>query len=137
MARLFFSLAAALCLASCQSVTSPSLVGTWESQPSHTAQKDSATTTGDTPAARLIVFPDNTFHVDVPAKEGIEVEGHLRLERNQVTFINDRGTDAVASDPTPGTYAYAVSGGELVFERISDPLNRRARFLSQPWTRID
>ncbi len=112
-------------LAGCQSLTSPSFSGAWETEAD-----------GDSVPARLVVFRDNTFHVDVPAKEGIEVEGHLLFEGKQVTFVNDRGTDAVASDPAPGTYVYAVDGDELVFGKIEDPLERRARFLSRTWVRV-
>lgn len=125
MIRFIICLFSTAFLAACQSLTSPSFSGAWETAAN-----------GDTAPARLVVFPDNTFHVDVPAKEGIEVEGHLLFEGKQVTFVNDRGTDAVASDPTPGTYVYSVDGDELVFQKIEDPLERRSKFLDQPWTRV-
>ncbi|MFP4358108.1 MAG: hypothetical protein ACLFSZ_06695 [Puniceicoccaceae bacterium] len=125
MFRFILCLFSAVFLAGCQSLTSPSFSGAWETPAD-----------ADTAPARLVVFRDNTFHVDVPAKEGIEVEGHLLFEGKQVTFVNDRGTDAAASDPTPGTYVYSVDGDELVFEKIQDPLERRSRFLDQTWTRV-
>ena len=85
----------------------------------------------------LKVHSDARFHVDVYALDGIEVEGHLEVEGDQVSFINDEGTDAVASDPRPGTYRYWIDDNILRFEKVSDPLDRRATFLKREWTRTE
>jgi hypothetical protein len=81
--------------------------------------------------------PGDTFHVDLPAVDGIEVKGITRIQGSDITFINESGTDAIASDPTPGNYIYSIDGDTLVFGKISDPLSRRAKFLSQPWKRVE
>jgi hypothetical protein len=117
-------LLAAACLAGCQSFEPESPVGLWQVE-----------STGNLPEAQLRLRSDNTFHVDIPARDGIEVEGHYLLEGREITFVNDRGTDTVASDPAPGVYVYSAGGDTLSFEKIEDPLERRARFLSRPWRR--
>jgi hypothetical protein len=84
----------------------------------------------------LFVFQDSTFHVDVLMNQGVEVEGEIVLEINRATFINVQGTDSISSDPTPGIYNYQITGDSIRFEKIDDPLSRRANFLSQTWARI-
>jgi len=84
----------------------------------------------------LFIYPDSTFHVDVLINEGIEVEGKLILENEEITFINVQGTDSVSSDPSPGRYKYSIDKELLKFIKIDDPLSRRSNFLSQDWQRI-
>lgn len=83
----------------------------------------------------LRIFPDDTFHVDVLAGPGIEAEGTIEVTDGIVTFVNERGSDAVASDAAPGTYRYRINDNTLSFEKLSDPLERRAGFLAQDWQR--
>ncbi len=117
-------LLAAVTLSGCTTFQSPSLTGEWELRKDGEVQAD------------LIFGPGDNFHVDLPAVEGIEVKGITHVEGREITFFNESGTDAIASDPTPGTYLYSIEGDTLRFEKISDPLERRAKFLSQPWTRV-
>ncbi len=88
------------------------------------------------PRAQLAIFADSTFHVDLLAVEGIEANGRIDLEGNEITFINAEGTDDPSSDPRPGVYTYRVDGDRLSFQRVSDPLERRAQNLSLPWVRV-
>lgn len=118
---LFFPL---LLLSACQSYERDQLAGTW-----------SVGASGDLPAAQLVLRPDNTFHVDILAKEGIEAEGRYLLQGREITFVNEKGTDAQASDAAPGVYEFTVGADTLSFDRITDPLQRRARFLARAWTR--
>jgi len=88
------------------------------------------------PRAHLVIFEDRTFHVDLLAVEGIEANGRIELEKNEITFINEEGTDNPSSDPRPGVYTYRVDGDRLSFQEVSDPLERRAQNLSLPWVRV-
>ncbi len=84
----------------------------------------------------LLLRPDNTFHVDIQGRPGIEAEGVYELGPDrEITFINEIGTDAVASDPTPGTYQYYRSGNGIGFRLIADDLTRRAGILNGIWSR--
>jgi hypothetical protein len=85
----------------------------------------------------LHIRSDSTFHVDVMENDGIEVEGQIILTKDKITFINVQGTDSVSSDPTPGTYKYSLNENTLQFEKIDDPILRRANFLSKKWHRIE
>lgn len=86
-------------------------------------------------SVELVIRPDSTFHVDVLLNEGIEIEGRLLLDFNQITFINVEGTDSIARDPSPGIYRYEIIADTVRFSRIDDPLSRRGGFLSLPWVR--
>jgi len=110
-------------LSGCNTIVSPSINGQWE-----------LVEDGETKAV-LVLGPGDIFHVDLPAEKGIEVEGRLRIAGREITFINEKGTDAIASDPAPGQYMYQMDGDTLLFAKISDPLQRRSRFLSKPWTK--
>tara|TARA_R100000027_G_scaffold18483_1_gene13308 strand:+ start:4555 stop:4947 length:393 start_codon:yes stop_codon:yes gene_type:complete len=107
----------------CSSIQQTSLSGKW------TLQK------GDEKLADLTFGPGETFQFDAAAFNGVEAQGRTHREGRQITFINERGTDAAASDPAPGTYLYSIDGDILTFGKISDPIQRRATFLSKPWTR--
>ncbi len=89
----------------------------------------------ETPEAHLILRSDNTFHVDLLNKEGIEVEGRYLVRGREITFINEKGTDAVSSDNAPGVYMFGVNRDALRFSKISDPLQRRSLLLSRLWLR--
>lgn len=102
-----------------------SLQGTW-----HTAAPDGA-------EAELLVRADNSFHVDLTDRQGIEVEGTVEMEGDTATFINTSGTDETSRNPAPGSYRWHITGSELAFTKIEDPLDRRARMLALPWERRD
>lgn len=87
----------------------------------------------------LLVRPDNTFHVDLLTLEGIEVEGKYELDREtlEIAFINLKGTDPISSDSYPGTYRYTIEDDVIHFERLDDPIERRADFLGQPWLLLE
>lgn len=49
---------------------------------------------------------DSTIDVDVTRQEGIEIEGRVELNQDSISFINIKGTDIIASDPTHGIYSF-------------------------------
>lgn len=83
----------------------------------------------------LLVRSDSTFHVDVLAQKGIEIEGRVELNQDKISFINIQGTDSISSDPRPGVYDYQIKSDTIHFTIISDPLDRRSGFLSLPWVK--
>lgn len=111
-------------LIGCQSVERRSLVGDWKLSKQ------------DSPEVVMVLNADQSFHVDVHGDKDIEIEGRYRAASGEITFINEKGSDEIASDPAPGEYIYKVTGETLEFAKISDPLERRAKFLSMPWTRV-
>lgn len=122
---LLFLLAITVILSGCSTIQSPSLTGEWE-------QKKDGKTQAD-----LVFGPGDTFHANLAAADGVEVKGITHIEGSEIIFINESGTDATSSNPAPGTYMYSIKGDTLVFGKIEDPLVRRTKFLSQPWTRVD
>lgn len=120
-------LVAALLLSGCGSsgpTALSQLTGEWENQ------------SDGEPRARLAIFPDRTFHVDLLAVDGIEANGRIELNGNEITFMNEEGTDDTTADPRPGVYTYRVDGDQLRFEEVSDPLDRRVQNLTLPWVRV-
>ncbi len=49
---------------------------------------------------------DSTIDVDVTRQEGIEIEGRVELNQDSISFMNIKGTDIIASDPTHGIYSF-------------------------------
>lgn len=87
--------------------------------------------------AEMVLRPNGTFHVDLLQKEGIEIEGRYYVQGGNIRFENTHGSDAMGSNPVPGSYYYHLSGDTLEFTRVNDPIDRRDYFLSMTWERAN
>ena len=98
-------------------------VGTWDSTSSEV----------DT---ELVIRSDRTFHVHLEPI-GIDAEGTVSVDDQQITFVNNEGTDETSSDPAPGVYNYMMNGNRATFFKVSDPLERRAMILSGAFVKAE
>ena len=98
-------------------------IGTWDS-------------TSNDMDAELVIRSDRTFHVHLEPI-GIDVEGTVTVDDEQITFANNEGTDETSSDPAPGVYNYMMNGNRATFFKVSDPLERRAMILSGAFVKAE
>ena len=85
--------------------------------------------------AELQVNTDSTFHVNLAFDSIIEAEGRVKVAAEEITFINEKGSDTAAANPYPGRYSYTIMGDTAWFTKIDDTLSRRSSLLALPWVK--
>jgi hypothetical protein len=101
-------------------------------------------------AALAAEFPTGTFTASLDGEEwtvkfekdkyfvifGGEtvVEGKLKVEKDVVTFTDEKGKFAEKGDLQTGKYNWKFEDKKLYFKKIEDKADGRAAALSVPWT---
>ncbi len=83
----------------------------------------------------MLSLENETYLIDFPSVEKIKpLNGHFVVKDKNITFIATGKDDACGTEP--GQYSFSIMEDDLVFNKISDKCDKRAKSITARWFKL-